>query len=80
MEFQFKYPLQRPERFGDREYLTPEEAIAIRTATLAATEAGLDSDPGVGTYNTFWFEMAGRGDNIRTSWSPILPTVDCRRQ
>ena len=65
--FSSNTPLERPERFGDREYLTPEEAIAIRTATLAATEAGLDSDPGVGTYNTFWFEMAGRGDNIRTS-------------
>ena len=65
--FSSNTPLERPERFGDREYLTPEEAIAIRTATLAATEAGLDADNGVGTYNTFWFEMAGRGDNIRTS-------------
>ena len=31
--FSSNTPLQRPERFGDREYLTPEEAIAIRTAT-----------------------------------------------
>ena len=49
------------------EFLTPEEAVAIREATLAATERGLDAGAGVGTYNTFWFEMAGRGDNIRTS-------------
>ena len=65
--FSSNTPLQRPERFGDREFLTPEEAVAIREATLAATERGLDAGAGVGTYNTFWFEMAGRGDNIRTS-------------
>lgn len=60
-------PLERPQRYGDQEFMTPEESAVIRERTFAATEAGLESGPGVGIYNTFWFEMAGRGDNYRTS-------------
>ena len=50
--FSSNTPLQRPERYGDREYLTPEEAVARRKATVAGTEAGIESDRGVGTYST----------------------------
>jgi len=65
--FSSNTPLQRPEELGDQQFLTPEEAAARREQTVAATETGTDSQAGVGAYNTFWFEMAGRGDNYRTS-------------
>ncbi|MCH7816008.1 MAG: hypothetical protein IIC60_05510 [Proteobacteria bacterium] len=58
-------PMQRPERFADKEFLTPEDIAAI----AARTEAGLEAlnNFGVGGYNLFWMENAGRGDNTRTS-------------
>jgi hypothetical protein len=58
-------PLTRPRQFGDREYMTAEEAKAI----VAMTEANYEAlnDNGVGGYNTFWVESAGSGDNLRTS-------------
>ncbi|MDA1370533.1 MAG: hypothetical protein O2971_07210 [Proteobacteria bacterium] len=65
--FSSNTPLQRPEAFGDRAYMTQEEARERQTRTVAATEQGSQSADGVGGYNTFWFEMAGRGDNLRTS-------------
>ena len=65
--FSSNTPLQRPEELGDKEFFTAEEVAARRERTVAATEAGNDSRGGVGSYNTFWFEMAGRGDNYRTS-------------
>ena len=66
-------PLQRPERFGTREFLTPEEVEAdfVRQKRMLdaanAREAELvvnpeAPDPGsVGGYNSFWFEGAGVG-------------------
>ena len=72
-------PLQRPERFGTREFLTREEAeadlIRQQEALEAATarEAELVVNPqapdagDVGGYNSFWFEGAGVGENLRTS-------------
>ena len=72
-------PLQRPERFGTREFLTPEEVeadfIRQKEALEAANarEAELVVDPqapaagSVGGYNSFWFEGAGVGENVRTS-------------
>ncbi len=65
--FSSNTPLQRPENLGDKEFFTPEEIATRREQTVAATETGVDSGDGVGAYNTFWFEMAGRGDDYRTS-------------
>lgn len=58
-------PLQRPAQFADKAFLTPEDIAAL----AARTEAGLQAinNIGVGGYNTFWVESAGRGDNTRTS-------------
>lgn len=73
-------PMQRPSRFGNQEFLTPEEieearqraAEAAATADAAAAELVLNpgapetsDDPG--GYNDFWFEAAGIGDIVRTS-------------
>ncbi|MEX0964953.1 MAG: hypothetical protein WDZ52_13020 [Pseudohongiellaceae bacterium] len=58
-------PMQRPAQFADKEFLTAEDIAAI----ASQTEAGLQAlnNIGVGGYNTFWVENAGRGDNARTS-------------
>lgn len=58
-------PMTRPRQFGDREYMTEEEAAAIAAMSEAGYEA-LNND-GVGGYNTFWVESAGLGENLRTS-------------
>ena len=73
-------PLQRPERFGTREYLTPEEVEADRILqqeereAADASEAELVINPQAppaganpGGYNNFWYERAGIGENVRTS-------------
>ncbi|PCJ25759.1 MAG: hypothetical protein COA96_06955 [SAR86 cluster bacterium] len=63
--FASNIPMTRPRQFGDREYMTEEEAKAMAARGEAAFEA-LNNN-GVGGYNTFWVESAGRGDNLRTS-------------
>lgn len=63
--FASNIPMTRPRQFGDREYMTEEEAAAIAAMSEQQYEALNDS--GVGGYNTFWVESAGRGDNLRTS-------------
>ncbi|MBT8145213.1 MAG: hypothetical protein KJN90_00080 [Gammaproteobacteria bacterium] len=63
--FASNVPMNRPRQFGDREYMTEEEASALAAMSEAQYEA-LNED-GVGGYNTFWVESAGRGDNLRTS-------------
>ncbi len=71
--FSSNVPLARPERFGDREFMTPGEVEELR-ARLAAADAASDQavprpaatdDPG--GYNDFWVESAGITDRIRTS-------------
>ncbi len=71
--FSSNVPLTRPERFGDREFMTPEEVEEL-SARLAAADAASDqavpridetNDPG--GYNDFWVESAGITDRIRTS-------------
>ena len=71
--FSSNVPLQRPARFGDREFMSPEEIEELR-ARLAAADAASDqavprfdesNDPG--GYNDFWVESAGITDRIRTS-------------
>ncbi len=63
--FASNVPMTRPRQFGDREYMTEEEAQALAAMSEKQYEA-LNND-GVGGYNTFWVESAGRGDNLRTS-------------
>lgn len=63
--FSSTVPMTRPRQFGDREYMTEEEAAAMAAMTEAGYEA-LNND-GVGGYNTFWVESAGLGENLRTS-------------
>ncbi len=60
-------PLQRPEQFAGREYMTVEEAAAWQERRIEVTEVSRQTGNGVGGYNTFWFEMAGTGDDLRTS-------------
>lgn len=79
--FSSDIPMQRPERYGTREFLTDEEVAELRArmASLAA-RAEVEADPELanreappagtgnpGGYNDFWIEQAGIGDNIRTS-------------
>jgi hypothetical protein len=78
--FSSSTPMQRPERFGEQEFLTPEqvqeqiERQARMTALADAREAELIVDPEPPPsgqtprgYNTFWIEMGTLGDNVRTS-------------
>jgi hypothetical protein len=65
-------PFQRPEQFGQREFMTDDEIAAMR-ARLAEADAASDqavpsADPNSpGGYNDFWVESAGITDRIRTS-------------
>ncbi len=73
-------PMQRPERFGTREFLTPEEVEQDRVSqeerriAADAAEAELVVNPeappvgeSTGGYNNFWYERASIGENVRTS-------------
>jgi|TARA_B100000315_G_scaffold239063_1_gene257446 hypothetical protein len=61
-------PVQRAERYGDREYLTEEENEENRSQSIAAFEARAESHfDGVGGYNSFWYERATIGYDLRTS-------------
>lgn len=73
-------PMQRPERYGDRQFLTEEEiaevkarmaALAARAETEADPDAANRDAPPVsdnpGGYNDFWIEQAGIGETRRTS-------------
>lgn len=78
--FNSETPMQRPEEFGDREFLTPEEVQQARIdreknrEEADAREAELNVNPEAppvaersGGYNNFWFEGAAIGENVRTS-------------
>ena len=73
-------PLERPERFGDREFLTNEELEGIlqsrdeRVAAAAARETATserilntENARSVEAVNNFWFESDALGENGRTS-------------
>lgn len=68
--FSSNRPMQRPQQFGERQFLTPEEVMEM-AALRAAADARSDSALPVGgvdeSYNDFWIENAGIGDNVRTS-------------
>jgi hypothetical protein len=78
--FSSSTPMQRPEQFGEQEFLTREQvqaAIARQEAAAAAADAAaarLVVNPEApaatdnpGGYNDFWMEMANIGDTVRTS-------------
>ncbi|MEQ8954556.1 MAG: hypothetical protein RL120_10510, partial [Gammaproteobacteria bacterium] len=68
--FSSNVPMQRPTRYGNRQFLTPEEIEEI-LARRAAADAASDSALPIGgvdeSYNDFWIENAGIGDTVRTS-------------
>ncbi|MEQ8953040.1 MAG: hypothetical protein RL120_02835, partial [Gammaproteobacteria bacterium] len=84
--FNSSTPFERPEQYGNREFLTPEEIeeSRVRRAEFAAradaAEAELVTDPqappagaSTGGYNNFWYEQASISENTRTS-RIIYPT------
>ena len=57
-------PLQRPERLGEKEFFTPEEAAQI----FANTQQDVADRPGdVGSYNYQWFDRGEVSADFRTS-------------
>jgi len=69
--FSSNVPMQRPERFGERQFMTEEEVAEMR-ARMAERDAQSDqavaqSEGSPGGYNDFWVESAGITDYIRTS-------------
>lgn len=78
--FSSSTPMQRPQQFGEQEFLTQEQiqaAIARQEAQAIAADAAaarLVVNPEApaatdnpGGYNDFWMEMANIGDTVRTS-------------
>ena len=78
--FSNKTPLERPERFGDQEFLTDEElastlqsrveSVAATAAREAATSERIlttEKARSVEAVNNFWFESDALGENGRTS-------------
>ena len=78
--FNSSTPMQRPQRFGTQEFLTPAEVeqdgVRQKERRIAAdaAEAKLVLNPQAppvgenpGGYNNFWYESAGIGENVRTS-------------
>jgi hypothetical protein len=62
--------MQRPSRFGERQFLTEEEiaeAEVRRAAADANSDGALPIEGVDGSYNDFWIENAGIGGNVRTS-------------
>ncbi len=68
--FSSNTPKQRPQRFGERQFLTAEEAAEARAQQVAADAASDAAIPNAGvdaSYNDFWVESAGIGNDMRTS-------------
>ena len=68
--FSSNTPMQRPARFGERQFLTPEEVRAVaeeRAARDASTDGAIAVEGVDGSYNDFWVENAGIGGDVRTS-------------
>lgn len=68
--FSSNIPMQRPERYGERQFLTAEEAAQIaeqRAAADANSDSALPIEGVDESYNDFWIENAGIGGNVRTS-------------
>ena len=56
-------PLQRPERLGEKEFYTPEEAAQMFTVQQDAPDRPGD----VGSYNYQWFDRGEVSADFRTS-------------
>lgn len=80
--FSTEIPMERPESFGDREFLTREEIDEIQARLAAEAAAGEEvvadeemanrGEPStderfVFGYDHFWYEMASIADTVRTS-------------
>ena len=66
-DFRTITPLQRPERYGDREFLTREEAATLEQGAVDRDERLLLAAPrrteaggSVGAYNNFWMDRGTR--------------------
>ena len=74
-DFRTLTPLERPEEYGDREFLTEEEAQALRQGAIEQNVAADQARPqrteaggAVGAYNRFWMDYGTRvDDHLRTS-------------
>ncbi|MFT4861509.1 MAG: hypothetical protein ACI95C_000719 [Pseudohongiellaceae bacterium] len=63
-------PMQRPALYGERQFLSSQEIeeIRVRQAAADASTDGALAIEGVDeSYNDFWVENAGIGDEVRTS-------------
>ena len=61
-------PVQRAERYGNRESFSDQENEENRLQSISAFEARAESHfDGVGGYNSFWYERAAIGYDLRTS-------------
>jgi hypothetical protein len=63
-------PMQRPAKYGERKYLTAEELAQLKAETAASDKTSDAAIPGTGvdeSYNDFWIESAGIGENRLTS-------------
>ena len=66
-DFRTITPLQRPERYGDREFLTQEEAATLEQGAvdrdeelLLAAARRTEAGGNVGAYNNFWMDRGTR--------------------
>jgi len=60
--FSSDIPLQRPNEYGEREFLTEEEIVAIKARRVAIDDLSDAAIPNGGVneaYNDFWVETAG---------------------
>ncbi len=63
-------PMQRPSQYGERQFLSSQEIEQIRARQAAAdasTDGALAIEGVDESYNDFWVENAGIGDEVRTS-------------
>jgi hypothetical protein len=69
--FSSNVPMQRPEQFGEREFMSTDEIASMRArlreADASSDQAVAQTDGSPGGYNDFWVESAGITDRIRTS-------------
>ena len=68
--FSSNTPMQRPLRYGDRQFLNAAEIAELETRTEARDEASDAAIPGTGVneaYKDFWIESAGLGRQRLTS-------------
>ena len=63
-DFRTLTPLERPERYGDREFLTREEALVLERGAVEQSEAAdrapaqrTEAGGSIGAYNRFWMDF-----------------------